>query len=482
MTRQNGSQAPSDPTVALVVTHGFTARMFLRSSLIDELLPRTAHVGVFAPPESLGALQAEFSGPAFSFYPLVGEERGRDVVADYLRVLFSNWQLTPTRRIREQEKWLLRPGRRLFWPLRRRFGSAHRLRRGWYEMENRWIPDRDHADAFARLRPDVVVTATPGVLPGDIRLIRRARLEGVPSVTFVQGWDNLTSKTIIGARPDELIVWNRRMRDEAIALHGYRPSEITVTGAPHFDPYFKRHGWVPKDEFLRSLGLDPSKRIVLYATSPYRYFAETVEVIDMLVAAHEAGALGADTQLVVRLHPQVLLGPDADDLGKYERFRGKVYLDIPAGKTGLPADYTPDGIRHLGQLLEASAVTINVASSFTIDACIFDRPVVNVGFDGRRSKPYLRSVRRHYDTDHYGYVVQTGAVRVAETPEMLFDEVRRYLADDSLERANRAQLLDDLCYKHDGRSGERVAQKIVEIGRRARAGAREAEPSPALPR
>jgi hypothetical protein len=443
--------------------------MFLRSSLLDALLPRSSHVGVFVPAESLGALRAEFNGSAFTFYPLHGDERRRDQVADYVRVLLSNWQLTPTRRIREQEKWLFRRGRRLLWPVRRRFGSAARLRRSWYAIENRLIPDPYHRDSIDNLRPDVVVTATPGVLPGDIRLIRRARQARAPTVAFIQGWDNLTSKTIIGARPDELIVWNHRMRDEAIALHEYQASRVAVTGAPHFDPYFRREGWMPRRQFLQSLGLDPEKRIILYATSPYRYYTDTIEIVERLIAAHEAGKLGSDTQLVVRLHPQVLLGPDADDLTKYERFRGRVHLDVPRGETRLPADYTPDGIRHLGQLLEASAVTVNVASSFTIDAAIFDRPIVNVAFDAVPGKPYLRSVRRHYDTDHYGFVVQSHAVRVAESSESLFEEIRRYLADQSLERAERSKLLDDLCYSRDGRAGERVAERIVQIGAHHRA-------------
>src|SRR5205823_4440293 len=80
----------------------------------------------------------------------------------------------------------------------------------------------------------------------DIRMIRRTRAAGVPSVTFTQGWDNLTSKTIIGARPDELIVWNERMLEEAVELHGFVPEQITVAGPPHFDPYFRHTGWTDR--------------------------------------------------------------------------------------------------------------------------------------------------------------------------------------------------------------------------------------------
>ena len=140
---------------------------------------------------------------------------------------------------------------------------------------------------------------------------------------------------------------------------------------------------------------------------------------------------------MIRLHPQVIQGQDADDLGAWERFRGRVYLDMPRGATGLAADYTPDGIAHIAQLLDASAVTINVASSISIDAAIFDTPVVNLRFDAEPGRPYLKSVRRQYDTDHYRQVLRTGAVRLADSPEQLIDEVRRYL-DGPIARAGRA--------------------------------------------
>lgn len=456
-------------TPALVVPHGFTARMFLRSTLLPELLARCRQVGIFAPPAAIPRLRDELGSDRFVFNPLHDRERPIDVVASFLRLFFADWALTPTRQIREREEWSRNAWRRLLWPAHQRLSRARRLRAAWYAAENRFLGDPYHAAGLRRLQPDVVVTATAGVVVSDIRLIRRARAEGVPSVTFTQGWDNLTSKTIVGARPDALIVWNARMRDEAVALHGFSADQITVTGPPHFDPYFLRTGWIDRAAFLRSLGLDPAKRIVLYATSPRRYFTDSLEVTELLIRANEAGEFGPDVQLVIRLHPQVIQGQDADDLGAWERFRGRVYLDMPRGATGLAADYTPDGIAHIAQLLDAAAVTINVASSITIDAAIFDTPVVNLRFDAQPGRPYLKSVRRQYDTDHYKQVLQTGAVRLADSPAGLVAEVRRYLADPSHERAERARLIRELCYRTDGRAGARVAEAIVRIGARGRA-------------
>jgi hypothetical protein len=447
--------------------------VLLRSTLLPELLERCRHVGIFAPRSAIPRLRDELTGERFSFYPLHDRERKLDMAASFGRLFFADWALTPTRQIREQEEWAKNGLRRALWPAHKVIGRSAALRRAWYEAENRLLPDPFHRAAFRKLRPDVVVTATAGVVISDIRMIRRARAAGVPSVTFTQGWDNLTSKTIVGARPDRLIVWNERMQEEAVELHGFTSSQIAVAGPPHFDPYFRHTGWTDRTAFLRSLGLDPAKRIVLYATSPMRYFTDSLAVTELLIQANAAGRFGPDVQLVIRLHPQVMEGVDKDDLGAWERFRGRVYLDMPRGATGLAADYTPEGTAHIAQLLDASAVTINVASSISIDAAIFDSPVINLRFDAEPGRPYLKSVRRQYDTDHYKQVLRTGAVRLADSPEQLIDEVRRYLDDPSLERAERANLVRTLCYKDDGRAGARVAEAIARIGAEHQAGHRQ---------
>src|SRR5690349_4997474 len=136
-----------DLTVALVVPHGFTARMFLRSTMLPELLARVARVGVFAPEDALDTLRRELPQPAISFHPLLVAERRRDIAASFMRLLLADWQLTPTRRIREHEEWRRNPWRRALWPLHQRFSSASALRAAWYQAENRLFPDPFHAQS-----------------------------------------------------------------------------------------------------------------------------------------------------------------------------------------------------------------------------------------------------------------------------------------------------------------------------------------------
>ena len=115
---------------------------------------------------------------------------------------------------------------------------------------------------------------------------------------------------------------------------------------------------------------------------------------------------------------------------------------------------------------------VNVASTISIEACIFDTPVVNINFDGA-DEPYVRSARRYYSFTHYVNITNRGAVRVATSPGEMVAMVARYLADPTLDAAGRRQVVADQCQFTDGRSAERVIQCVLDelgaVGRRSAA-------------
>src|SRR3954447_18497004 len=111
-------------TPALVVPHGFTARILLRSTLLPELLERCRHVGIFAPTSAIPRLRDELTGERFSFYPLHDQERQIDTAANFGRLFFADWALTPTRQIREQEEWAKNSVRRALWPAHKVIGRS----------------------------------------------------------------------------------------------------------------------------------------------------------------------------------------------------------------------------------------------------------------------------------------------------------------------------------------------------------------------
>ena len=107
---------------------------------------------------------------------------------------------------------------------------------------------------------------------------------------------------------------------------------------------------------------------------------------------------------------------------------------------------------------------INVASTISLELCMFDKPVINVAYN----PPGMVTVRvpyaRYYEYDHYRAVVESGAVDVARTPDDLRTQLRDALTNPGVRRVQRQALMrrmfgDTL----DGHSSDRVASALLQL-------------------
>jgi CDP-glycerol glycerophosphotransferase (TagB/SpsB family) len=260
---------------------------------------------------------------------------------------------------------------------------------------------------------------------------------------------------------DRLIVWNDLMKEQAVEFHGYQPDEIRVAGTPQWDMYFTDAHATTRDTFFRRVGADPSKKLIAVTTTPHELYPHHDHVLRVLVRALETRAWGAPAQLLVRLHPR-------DDRRYYAAFEGvpDVIIETPFRDTvragdGLAIDFTSASQQHLADTMRHSDVIVNVASTLAIEAAIVDTPVVNVAFDGEEPAPFHRSARRYYRFTHYVNITRHDAVRVADTPPQLVDEIGKYLEDPSRDREGRRRVVAEQCQFLDGRAAERVGSIVV---------------------
>jgi CDP-glycerol glycerophosphotransferase (TagB/SpsB family) len=327
-------------------------------------------------------------------------------------------------------------------------------------------PAGNYRHIFTRYRPDlVVVTRVLGSSP-DYLVLKQAARRKVPVVALVSSWDNFTSKGFFPFGVQWLVVWNDIMRQEAIELFGFPPDRIFVSGIPRFDHYFRREGMRTRAQFFADLGLDPEKRLITFATGnknllvgPQDPTSPEPEIAEFLADAIDQGVLGYPAQLLVRLHPLA-------DLTAYSKLwhRQGVTLQVPGNRSAFRDRlFSKVDEVELGETMWHSDVVVNIASTITIDAAVFDTPVVCIGFDMRGERPYLESVRRFYDYEHYRKLTKTGGFRIAWSKSELLDQIRLYLKDPSRDRDNRLKIVQQQCQYVDGRAGERVAMYLLEI-------------------
>jgi hypothetical protein len=464
----------SGATILIALPYAVNVRDILRTSVFSLLKQSGARLVILSPAHDQPEFVAEFAAPNVFFEPLHPHKPGPlERKLDTLRyTLFS--ELTETFGIRsvppKQRPPLKRAVLATAQVVSRTLGHR-RTEAALAQLNLALFPDRQYASVLHKYRPDLVCLTRVFGWGADLPVLKAALQERIPTMLLVSSWDNLTSKGVFPARVDRLVVWNSTLADEAIRLHGYDPAHVLVAGVPQFDIYADKTQLPDREAFFRRVGGDPSKRLVTFALSNETWCPDEFDVAEMVWKAMREGALGQPCQLLCRVHPLAFrFGQEFP-----ERLRGlpDLLVDIP-GRPGVHLDRdTPlDDMKHLAATMWHSDVVINTSSTISIDAAALDTPVVCACWDGYRTLPDDKSVRRYHKYTHFKKLLSLGGVRVAHSLDEMVGHLRSYLADPVTDREGRARIVEEQCRSMDGKAGERMAEYILRTvqDKRARAG------------
>jgi hypothetical protein len=348
------------------------------------------------------------------------------------------------------QNWKRRMIRNLFWPL------TKILKADFFTfLERLFLPSSSKfADYIRQYQPALLVTATPGFDAVEAELILLAKKAKIPAAAVNFTWDNLTMNCKHIRKTDYLIAWNSIMKKEAMEIHHYPPEKIFVSGTPRFDPYFVKEADEPnREQFLKSKGLNPTFPVIFHTTVTRAYPFQKKYIKD-LIHLRDRGQIPY-VNLFIRIHP-------LDDLENYAEFSGlkDIYFEgagrplaSPDGKKKVEMNYAD--LLNLKYSLKYADLNVNYASTITIESCIFDKPVINIGFLGVYTFAY--------DFTHYGPIYRSGAVRLVKTDEDLPKLINMYLKDPSIDREVRQKIARDYVEFFDGLSYKRSVDYLAKL-------------------
>ncbi len=326
----------------------------------------------------------------------------------------------------------------------------------------RWIDqnmavDRQSVDIFNSIAPDLLFTAH---IFGDMEasLIKEAKRRGVLVVGMINSWDKITSRGMVRALPDKLLVHNEIIQLEALDHLDMDRKNVYVVGIPHYDIFFHKT-ITPKEVFYRDMGLDIHERILLFCPMGKTFSDVDEELINTLIQLKLDGFIPADLRIIVRCPPN-----DPIDLSGVIH-RDLIIVEQPgvrfSSTRGIDWDMTPLDIQKLADSLFYTSVLICPPSSISIDAAVFDRPIINIRFKKHDSSG--KNVNSYYEMDHYKNIVTTGGVRLVDDKEQLCYWINKYCDDPSIDREGRRLIVEQQCKYFDGSSGARVARLLVDF-------------------
>ncbi len=321
------------------------------------------------------------------------------------------------------------------------------------------IPSHVFADYFSKYKPDLVFC--PYMVFGDYLFLKEAKKAGLKTLGMTLSWDNLYSKTFLLAHPDNLIVQTDKIKSQAVRMGDYR-GEIFVAGIPQYDIHFKQHDIIPREDFINSLGGDPSKKLILYAFS-----GKAGLNIDFDVAKIIAGAVSREeiknSQILLRPYPRTDFPEEKLESIKkeYGVLAASPVSHIGSGDSDW--EFDDKSVSFLVNSLQHADLVITMYSTFFIEAAIYNKPLIGVAFDGHQERGYWDSARRFFDWDHLRDIESLNGIWLVNTKNELIEAVKKCLDDPGYIEDGRYKIVLQQVGFTDGLSGDRVGKIILNL-------------------
>lgn len=339
----------------------------------------------------------------------------------------------------------------------------------WYKHVLRrliltWQSDARLRELYDTYKPDRLFATSLTNYDFDVLIAREAKKRGIKIIGMVRSWDNLSSHGLLRVLPDVFLLQNIFLKDMAVEYQAIDPSKlpIHIVGLPHYDAHKHIESILPPREvFLRSLGLDPNKKIIFYGAMGEFLFIHEGELPYVFQDLIDTGKVDRDTQFLYRAHPKFKFDPEkAKSIQSVVFDTGGKYIDT--NKT----DTSENENIHLMASMYYSDVVVTGASTIAIDAAVMNKPIICIGFDGMTpySKVnYWESVRRFYDLyTHFEELMDCNGAKLAVTPHDLATYIKEYSTNPEKDAEGRKQIVNRFVAPFDGKAGVRLGEIVCK--------------------
>jgi hypothetical protein len=178
----------------------------------------------------------------------------------------------------------------------------------WFEkiLQNLIIKRSENKNVYQLLKkskPDVVLISNPFWVEEPLVALESKKL-GVPVISLIPSWDNITTKSRIIYQSDAFGVWSSTRVPE---LNKYYPESLQlpvfIYGTPQYDIFKDPEFIIPRECFYKKYTLNEELPVILYTLgSPYFISSEITVCLEFCKIAHRQGLLD-QYQVLIRPHP-----------------------------------------------------------------------------------------------------------------------------------------------------------------------------------
>jgi len=312
-----------------------------------------------------------------------------------------------------------------------------------------------------KLNIDAVFVVTPFHAQEDI-LLRACEARGKKMITSILSFDNIVKRGWIPVKYHTYMVWNQKMKDELLRIYTESANENNthVVGAAQFDFYKKPEFLLPKEQWLKIVGLpETNQKIILFAGGPVSLFPQEYQFLQHIDAAINSGEIKGNPIVLFRCHP----------IDKVERWKEAVkgskniFFDTSwTGNTKLTyANITNNDIAKLCSTLYYTDVHVNTCSTMTVDGSAFSKPQIGPAYD-ELTKPRKYDLKSMYYQEYFLPIMQTNGLAHAYSRRELIDYVNDALQNPQKYIVKSKAILENIITYTDGECTNRVVEVIKQ--------------------
>ena len=315
------------------------------------------------------------------------------------------------------------------------------------------VKKNTYSGLFEKYKPNLVFS-TDIYDTSDRELIKEAKKYGIATVGMVRSWDNVTTKGVMLAVPDKIIVPNEILKDELQEYNKINPDKISISGIPHYDGCVMPRK-ISREEFFKKMHLDPGKKLILFSPAGSILYKHDGEVLKLFQEFKSRNVFSKKVQFLVRFPPTDTISLDGFG-GDPEFVLDQPGVNISGVKK--ESELTKEGAEHLNDSLYYSDIVITLTSTMAIDAAVFDKPAIIFSIKRNKSD----DIKKFLKYTHYRKFIDFKFCKLAISKSELVKYINEYLKNSNLDKGKRSELVKKYCYKLDGNSSMRVAKVLLE--------------------
>ena len=465
--------------IFIIADHGLAIFYFLQSDVLSTILDQGVEVVLLTDDNSVEPIQQRFNSPGLTIKGL-RLDRVKDYIAnndpmvqwwlDFLRRAgaASGTNLAVVESYIQQVKSEAHSRRRLLFPIMELLVQVLRrsrlARKRLVKFQNRFTPSF-YDDLFNEYKPDLVVASSPGFRQ-DRYILRAATKHKIPTAAAIFSWDSTSSYGLSGAEVDWINCWSEIQKGELIGGADWPPDRVNVGGMPPYDGYIRKQWVMDREEYFKSHGLDPNRKLLSYASS-FVNLSPNIQNIQALVNLVNSDQLIAPSQLLIRLHPIHMSGhfvEEAEEIRNISKEQPHVNVVEPR-QIGGSDYYSVDDLVDKTSMMVHADIFLTVYSTMCVEASFQERPIISVCIDSNIGYPgkYWLPMSQIGIWPTHSRFRASEAGRVATNETELGTVINDYYTFPHADLKSQKDFITQECTYTDGSAGRKTGEFLLSL-------------------